>query len=91
MPFTCSTTKLTIPEMRAKIVAFLKGKRHVERGTIKEHLGLEPYACNGILDAALKSRKIAVIKATPQIGKWPDGSPLYGATPISLYSDPSIL
>lgn len=71
--------------MRAKIVAFLQGKQLVDKTTIKAHLKLEPLAYNTTLEKALKTVKIKVTKAHPQVSTL-NGKPLYLATPINLYS-----
>jgi DNA-binding transcriptional regulator LsrR (DeoR family) len=72
-------------KMREKIIAFLQGKENVHKSDIKQHLGLDEWGYNQMLEDALKSRRIRVTKAHPHVGKIGDRQ-LYLATPIKLYS-----
>lgn len=80
-----SIVKNPVPELRQRVIDFLRGKENVDMGAIKEHLKMEPFKYSNTLEKALRSKKIAITRAHPEIGKLGDNK-LFAATPIRLFS-----
>lgn len=57
-----------VPVMRERVIAYLKSQGGTaERTALKEHLGIERFACNGWLDDALKTKKIIPLYGSGEV------------------------